>query len=1254
MKNTRKRYFTLILIIICILSLNTINAADIDNNGNILRDVNTGTYTDLVNDINGQTEYTLTKNYTFDPSTDDSYKDTGIPITTPITIDGNGFTISGSDTAPIFNISARDVNLTNIIFTNAKGAITVNNPDCTITNSKFYNNNLTLGTVPDTQETLYAGAIIWRGDNGLVESCDFVNNSADHNGAILWTGKNGIINNSNFIANHAEIYQSAVRLSGDNDIISNSKFINNTARSRTLKTTNTNAIISDCVFINNSVTNDIAVIQWSGTNGTLSNSNFTNNNALTNRDGVIRWDATYGNLSNCVFINNSAQTAVACINWNGANGTVSDSIFINNTARTSDIGAIDWFGENGSLYNSIFIGNTALNNEAGAIQWRNNGTISNCNFTNNIASSRGGAIKVDKSGGNNATISDCNFINNTAVRNGGAIAWESNMIRISYSNFTNNAAVNGGAIILRGNDTYNCNIDNANFIDNVASINGGGIYSDCNLTVDSSYFNGNNATKGSGIFNDEGRELYIANTNFGKNRADSSNLTIEVGDLYYYPENVTFSILFKGNDNIANAIWNNNTPDYVTVNNITYEVFLSGNYTNKTTSNTDVHPVDGYENSNNGLNIWQDDLENAQLINFRVVNEHDEVVLSETGSLTGLGGNITRTLVSPEVANYAIYAEHNGDVYYTSIDSNNTFRVINHLTTQKVTTDTYVTVGDNVTYTITITNTGEDTLGDIEVIENPPAGFILTDYSSQTLWAEDSTNVFKYNRDIAVGETITLTLRFSTTETGRFTNTINVKSNETDYINVSSNRVTVHDPDYPVYHPNLTITKVVENDTIFVNDKAVFTINVTNTGDERLTNVFVIEDFDKDLIFDNYTSIVGNWSLTIENNIYKFILPTLGIDRSASFKVYFNTTKTGFFSNNVTTGFETINEANTTSNVTVIKVLTNVTVENITTMPGENITIPINVTPKDNTTINDNVTIIFPDGSNQTVEIINNTGNATWTVPDNYTGVYNTTVEYNGNETYEPSNGTGIIDVRVPTETIVGNVSCYPNDNITIPITVIAADGGLLNDNITVFLPDGTKQTVEIINGKGSVNWTIPEDYDGNYSVYGSFDGDDHYLPSNGTGFVYVPAIPTHIIVGNVSGKPGDTVIIPITVTADDGIPFNGNLTVLLPDGTNKTVEIINGKGSVSWVIPKNYKGDYNVLAYFEGSGHYLPSSGIGFVNVVQNIPKPSKDTNNGDFDVSNDDEIININTNDKVTGNPIIALLFALALLGVGIKTKK
>ena len=196
-----------------------------------------------------------------------------------------------------------------------------------------------------------------------------------------------------------------------------------------------------------------------------------------------------------------------------------------------------------------------------------------------------------------------------------------------------------------------------------------------------------------------------------------------------------------------------------------------------------------------------------------------------------------------------------------------------------------------------------------------------------------------------------------------------------------------------------------------------------------------------------------------------------------------------------------------------------------------------------------------------------------------------------------------------------------------------ADDGVPFNGQVNVTFPDGTSKIVDITNGTGNVNWTIPGSYvPGDYPDHANFTGRDPYLPSNGTGNVKVLPIPTNTTVGNVTGYAGQEVIIPVNVTADGGKPFTGQVNITFPDGTTGIVNITDGTGSIPWKIPDSYKpGDYSDHANYTGNETYLPSNGIGNVKVIP-IPTNTTIGNVTGYPGQNITIPVNVTTED---GNP-------------------
>ena len=124
--------------------------------------------------------------------------------------------------------------------------LTISQSGVVIKNINFINGNASVD--------FDGGAVYWRGSDGLLENCSFINNSAFSNeesaygGAVYWSGENGILNNCSFINNSAisngyDIWEGEIDYystlggavywswGGDNGLINNSKFANNKATS---------------------------------------------------------------------------------------------------------------------------------------------------------------------------------------------------------------------------------------------------------------------------------------------------------------------------------------------------------------------------------------------------------------------------------------------------------------------------------------------------------------------------------------------------------------------------------------------------------------------------------------------------------------------------------------------------------------------------------------------------------------------------------------------------------------------------------------------------------------------------------------------------------------------------------------------------------------------------------------------------------------------------------------------------------------
>ena len=206
-------------------------------------------------------------------------------------------------------------------------------------------------------------------------------------------------------------------------------------------------------------------IDWSGVNGTLSNSNFINS-SVSNYGGSVYWSKDYGKIYNCSFNNSVGAFSGGAIYCEGINCSIENSTFFNSSLVKSD-------ADGGAIY--VVAANF---------------TINNCNFISNRATRNGGGIAVS-SNACNARVENCIFDKCTAG-SGGAIYLVNitsglSAYKIISSTFKNCSANYAGAIYIMGDSNL---IDYCNFLDCKATDSGGAISFACEDSVlNNSYFN---------------------------------------------------------------------------------------------------------------------------------------------------------------------------------------------------------------------------------------------------------------------------------------------------------------------------------------------------------------------------------------------------------------------------------------------------------------------------------------------------------------------------------------------------------------------------------------------------------------------------------------------------------------------------------------------------------------------------------------------------------------------------------------------
>ncbi|WP_407392558.1 SpaA isopeptide-forming pilin-related protein [Methanobrevibacter sp.] len=520
----------LMIIFLLLLTMGFVHADDINETSMDyeveLTDSPIRSYTDLSNHINDSQDsiIELSENYKYNSSSDAQLID-GVRISKNITLTSkNDSYIDGSGLARgLFIDSYCNVVLENITFKNGYssssggGVFLGDNSNLTIKNCYFYDNLV----YNSNGGALYAS----RNTDVEILNSTLINNTSIRVSDLEWKSfKAGMgsticsvigstlkLIDSVFKDNNA--YLATVLLVSYNDVdydlsnlfVKNCLFENNTAvssgviyldelgqgeildsvfRSNVVKESGGTiildasiyALVKNCLFEENFAPSGGAIRIKSFnfedySHVSIVDCNFTGNNA-SEHAGAIFSKFGFVNITNCNFCENSASERGGAIY--SKNGTIEifNSTFNNNSASYG--GAVFSMCEENLIHDSLFVNNTAVVN--------------------------GGAFYSkydDLENNSNVVLFGCDFYDNSASERGGAVYSKEGTIEIFCSTFNNNSANYGGALYLNTESTVNESL----FTNNNASIKGGAIYSKIESVSSSNckYFN-NSAPAGDDIY----------------------------------------------------------------------------------------------------------------------------------------------------------------------------------------------------------------------------------------------------------------------------------------------------------------------------------------------------------------------------------------------------------------------------------------------------------------------------------------------------------------------------------------------------------------------------------------------------------------------------------------------------------------------------------------------------------------------------------------------------------------------------------
>jgi uncharacterized repeat protein (TIGR01451 family)/gliding motility-associated-like protein len=167
-----------------------------------------------------------------------------------------------------------------------------------------------------------------------------------------------------------------------------------------------------------------------------------------------------------------------------------------------------------------------------------------------------------------------------------------------------------------------------------------------------------------------------------------------------------------------------------------------------------------------------------------------------------------------------------------------------------------VIAGNNITYTITVTNNGPTLAQNVQLTDALGTGLSFVSASSSTgTWNNPVWNI----GTMANGATATLTLvaNVASNVTGTVSNTATVSSPTYDPVpgnNTATQNTTV------ITRADLAVTKTDSPDPVVAGQSLTYTITVTNSGPSDALDVSLLDNLPAGLTVTNVSTLDGNWN----------------------------------------------------------------------------------------------------------------------------------------------------------------------------------------------------------------------------------------------------------------------------------------------------------------------------------------------------------------------------------------------------------
>ena len=525
--------------------------------------------------------------------------------------------------------------------------------------------------------------------------------------------------------------------------------------------------------------------------------------------------------------------------------------------------------------------------------------------------------------------------------------------------------------------------------------------------------------------------------------------------------------------------------------------------------------------------------------------------------------------------------------------------------------------GDNVTYTVTVTNDGDVDASQVVIVDQLGNGLKYVSSSDGGVW-DEKTNTVTWIVDLAAGKTKTLNVVATVVGYGNVTNSLAV-GNKTSKINVNV--------------PEITPNKTVDNKNPNFGDNVTYTIVVSNDGAADAKNVVV-----KDILAPGFKFIEANYG-----GVYDELTRTVTWIVDVNAKGHVDLTikviveDYGVLTNNVTVGNKT-----SSVNITVPEIIPNKTADIENPNFGDEVTYTVNIT---NVGKSNAVNVAVRDVLGEGLTFVDATGNytfdeatrtVTWIVDlakgESRTFYVNAIVSGYGNVTNSlvVGNKTTGVNVTVPeiNPDKTANIT-NPNFGDKVDYTVTVTNDGM-GDAKDVVVRDVLGEGLKFVSATGNysfdevtrtVTWIVDlakgesKVFSVIATVVGYGNVTNSLVVGNKTAGVNV-TVPEIIPdkTANISNPNfGDNVNYTVTVT-NDGI--GDAKDVVVRDVLGEGLKFVSATGNysfdevtrtVTWIVDlaKGESKVFSVIATVSGYGNVTNSLVVGNKTTGVNVTVP-------------------------------------------------